>query len=226
MGTKLAAILITLSLFQALTAADKQDVKEFIHEFSISKTGRAFLSSHSEENLKKIVLFLENPVTYFDNVEPIEGFCEYISAYSAFLIINNRIPGDFFSAFLDKHFVEVDSNKVRILTFLLAGCQASALFAELLAERYTVLFGSNPQIFIRDLETRKNWKEIMDSLRSGHAREFQAGLAKLGDSSFEKELKEYVRRPHKSATGRLEAVEGLRFIKEDPVVFQGISDED
>lgn len=191
--SKKALLLIPVILFfRVVFSCDFQDVNEQIKELSATQYGRQFLAMHSEADLKKVILFLRSPVEYFDSIKPIQNYCEYIFIYRRFINESKKFPSDFYSKFLQENFASINKEKVPILTFLLLGCQESALFGEVLADVYTVLFESNPDVFVEDLKKRKDWKRVIDTLAPGSWAAFQSGLKKLGNSEFEKEIKAYI----------------------------------
>jgi hypothetical protein len=56
---------------------------------------------------------------------------------------------------------------------------------------YTELFEAYPGQIVNDLKTRPDWKSVIDCLAIGSYEHMRAGLAKLVDTNFEKELKAY-----------------------------------
>ena len=190
---KKALIIIPMILFLRVAFSyELPDVNDQIKELSATEYGRQFLATHSIANMKKIILFLQCPVEYFDCIKPVNNFCEYIFIYRRYINESKKLPSDFYDQFLRNNFASINKNNVPILTFLLLGCQESALFGEVLADVYTVLFESNPEIFVEDLKKREDWKHVIDALASGSWPALQAGLNKLGDSEFEKAIKAYV----------------------------------
>jgi hypothetical protein len=194
MLNRLSSILTIIVIAIASPSLQEQTLEERIHEFSSTSIGQQFLANHSSEELKKVILFLENPLVYFNELANIADYCDYISIYAYYLRSSKQVTGDIYYSFLDKYFRDIDQKRVHVLTQLLLNCKKDAIFSELLADRYTVLFGINPSVFVCDLKARKNWKEVIDSIRSGNGGAFREGIAKLGDSDFESQLKEYVRK--------------------------------
>lgn len=190
---KKALLIIPMILFfRVAFSHELPDVDDQIKELSATEYGRQFLVTHSVANMKKVILFLQRPVEYFGSIKPVNDFCEYVFIYRRYINESKKLPSDFYDQFLRNNFASINKKNVPILTFLLLGCQKSALFGEVLADAYTVLFESNPEIFVEDLKKREDWKRVIDALASGSWPALQAGLNKLGDSEFEKAIKAYV----------------------------------
>lgn len=169
-----------------------QNADSQVHNLSLTEYGRQFLAEHSTEDMKKTIMFIQSPVRYFDCVKGIDSFCKYIDVYGRFFNETSGSSRDFYDIFLKRNFSTISRENVPILTFLLLSCQGNALFSELLAEAYTVLFESDPALFVIDLKGRKNWRIVLDSLKPGSWPALQSGLTKLGNSRFEREIKAYI----------------------------------
>jgi hypothetical protein len=91
-------------------------------------------------------------------------------------------------AFVHQYFAEMDKEKVPILTFLLMNCENAAELEEELAEICTKSFGEKPELFARDLVTRKDSRTLLELLLAGDMSSFNAGLAKLEDRNLAKKI--------------------------------------
>jgi hypothetical protein len=149
------------------------------------------MTNHSEKDLERVLAFLQDPVRNFRSVQRVADECSYEYAYANYLAETKQKDDAGYLTFFSTRFRIATDDNVPILTYLLLNCH-NAFLGESLADRYTVLFKSSPEIFIKDLRRRKNWKQIVDETRGGDWQAFREGLAKLGDSGFELEFKNYV----------------------------------
>jgi hypothetical protein len=85
---------------------------------------------------------------------------------------------------------EMNEEKFYVITFLVLNCY-SAVYGELLDDLYMDLFGSHTELFIKQLKKRGDWKRIVDR-GTASMRQFVVVINNLGNSDFEKELKEYL----------------------------------
>jgi hypothetical protein len=184
---------IGLPLFMCsfLLCASDARTRIIVSKFKQSEVGRAFLINHSEKDLEIVLSFQWDPLRNFQKVQRVANVCSYIWAYAGYLAETKQKDDAGYLDFFSKHFRIATDDNVPILTYLLLNCN-NAFLGEELSDVYTTLFGSSPKIFIKDLRRRKNWKQIVDETRAGNWRAFKEGLAKLGDSGFELELKNYV----------------------------------
>lgn len=179
-----------------LEARIGRQVSFLISQIKESPEGGRFLKEHSESDIVKVIWFLQYPRERFDAVKDITGLCDYIWAIQRYSFEKGRRGGqkiylnDFFG-FLHDNFLTADCQNVKILTYLLLNCDIAVL-GEALADSYTRLFECQPALFVEDLKTRENWKDIVRLLGAGDTRAFGIGLSKLGSSPFELELKAWV----------------------------------
>jgi hypothetical protein len=146
---------------------------------------------HSERDFEKVLAFLQDPLRNFQGVQRVANVCSYIGAYVSYLAQTKQKDDAGYMDFFSKHFRIATDDNVPILNYLMLTCH-DAFLMEAIADRYTVLFKVSPEIFAKDLRRRANWKQIVDRAGGGDWRAFKEGLAKLGNSAFELELKNYV----------------------------------
>jgi hypothetical protein len=146
-----------------------------------------------EKALEDVILFINDPVGRFDSIKRLntDQLWKYISMYDYVLKGSKGIGTFYFFDHLKEMMIPVDEKKVKLVTYLMHDCQPDGVFAELLVDLYTGLFAVDPLLFVNDLKTRTDWKDVIDSLGSGDYEAMRAGLAKLGNTKFEMELKEY-----------------------------------
>jgi hypothetical protein len=166
-----------------------------ISEYKKTKDGEEFLKKHNEADLRKTIAFLQYPIDYFAAIQGIPDLFSYIWAFQLYLYKAREIGQktgllDFYQ-FLLINFRSANRQNVPILTHLILVCDYAVL-GEALVDVYTKLFEFQYEVFLNDLVQRKNWKYVINSLTAGDWRAFKAGLAKLGTSKFELELKDYV----------------------------------
>jgi hypothetical protein len=186
--TRLFFIILLCSL---ACSNSNHGIEKQIKEIKKWAYGANFLKDHSERKLYQIRLFADNPVGCFNQVRNIQDWCAYFQTWDFYLIDVKKIPEGCFGKLL-QHFENVDDKKAAILSFLILTDSKCGFYAEALSERYTILFSKQPEVFIRDLEKRGDWKNIIKTLYSGEWGAFEDTVLKLGDSKFEKELKAYV----------------------------------
>lgn len=166
-----------------------------INDFKKTENGSIFLKNHSEEGLRKSILFLQCPEDHFKAIQSLPDLCANIWAIQLlFFDLKDRGQEpelcDFFR-FLRGNFEKANAQNVPILTYLILVCDKGVL-SESLAERYTRLFEFQYDLFVKDLKQRTDWRDVVRSIMAGDWRAFSAGLSKLGTSEFELELKKYV----------------------------------
>jgi hypothetical protein len=196
--TRLTIIAIMVSMCQFLQAFDQEDTKNQIKEIvawvqSRNTNHPNYPRIDSEEALEKVILFVKDPMKYSYLPRTMDGYqlWTYIRLYDNFLYEAKKIGGGtYFFQQLSTITETMNDEKVTLVTSLFINCNG-AFNCELLCSLYTVLFGRNPALFVKDLEKRKDWKRVIGDLAPGDYEAFRAGLAKLGDSKFEKELKTY-----------------------------------
>ncbi len=176
---------------QLLGTFSGQEIRNEIKQIRSSERGREFLKDHSEENLYKIMLFATDPVKYFISIQDIKDWFGYVEIWDSYLIRSNKTAKGYLGTLLE-HFRDINPEKVEILTFLVLNSKNCGLYQEAMGARYARLFSASPGTFIEDLEKRKNWRDVIGLILVGGWYEFKVGVAKLGDSEFEKELKAYL----------------------------------
>jgi hypothetical protein len=162
-----------------------------IAELKRTDYGGRFMEGKSDKDLETVILFLQDPGEYFQSVKKIANLFSYIEVYSRYLGEEKK-SGCGFNFFLREHFDVVDETRAEILIYLLMS--ADGEYVEEAADWFTVAFNSYPDVFVRILRD-KDWKRIVDRLDAGNWNEFKSGLAKLGNSKFEKVFREYALAP-------------------------------
>ncbi|MGZ5554453.1 MAG: hypothetical protein ACXW3H_01710 [Candidatus Aminicenantales bacterium] len=193
------ARIITVMLLAGLTGLPAvpdqdqgQDVKTLIEDIKKTDRGRELLKSHSETDLEKMILFSRDPKKYFPDIQDIKDWCFYLAFYDDYMRLDLKSSYSLWFSWAGEKFTKADDDTAAILGFLLLNGRACGHLGEELADIYTALFRENPIPFMKDLEKRADWRPLVDSLSSGNWGEFRAGVAKLGDSMFEKEFRGYL----------------------------------
>lgn len=182
---------VPLLVCSFLSCASDAQTRNIVSKFKQTERGRVFLMDHSERDLEKVLAFLQDPLRNFQGVQRVADVCSYIGAYVIYLAETKQKDDAGYIKFFSTHFrIATDAN-VPILSYLMLNCHDDFLM-EAIVGRYTELFGVSPEIFVKDLRRRANWKRIVDEAGTGDWRAFKEGLAKLGNSEFELELKNYV----------------------------------
>jgi len=199
MKTRIAIVMIiALPVLQFVYAFDKQDAKGQVREMVAWAQNRdanplSYPRINSEEALEKVILFVNDPLKYSDLPHAMDGYqlWNYIYLYDSFLFQTKKSKVEFFFfQQLDTLTKTMNDEKVMLVTTLFINCHG-ALYCEGLCGYYTELFGRYPALFVKDLKKRNDWKRIIGDLAPGDYEAMKAGLAKLGDSKFERELKEF-----------------------------------
>ena len=146
-----------------------------------------------EKALEDVILFINDPVDRFDSIKYLDNhqLWNYIGMYD-YVLKGTKGTGTFyFFEHLRKMVIPVDAMKVRLVTYLMHDSQPDGVYGELMVDLYTKLFGDYPVLFVNDLKTRSDWKNVIDDLAAGDYVAMTTGLEKLGNSRFEMDLKEY-----------------------------------
>ncbi len=170
-----------------------------VGKFKQSEVGRVFLRDHSEKDIEKVVAFLRDPVANFRGVRSVGDVCAYIHAYAQYVSETGDDPAGYLK-FLSRHFRVATKDNVPILTYLVLNCR-SAFLSEAWVAHYAELFRDYPGLFAEDLSRRKNWKRIVEEVSMDDPQAIEEGLAKLGQSKFERALKSYFLSISKSSGG-------------------------
>jgi len=185
---KLAVIFLVLICSKLICSGSLCVEKEVI-EIKKTKEGGEFLLSHSEKNLKFVILFLDNPNKYCGRIDGIQDIFEYISVYDYFSLEKNK--ESVMSIFLRKNFKEASQKNISMISCLILKCKNSSYCGELV-DWYTSQFKSNSKNFL-SVWRNTNWKAIINMIYGGSWNEFQEGLSKLEESSFKREILEYIK---------------------------------
>jgi hypothetical protein len=190
-AVKWSPILIALLVFGLSNGLASQFTDRRLLEFKNSAPGQQFLRTHSEQDLSKVIRFLDDPKGGFDCIQKIADVAKYVDSYDYFVMTTGRQKEGFWY-FLHKNFQSVDPDKADILTFLLLSFRfEGGINAEALGSTYAHLFAADPSVFLPAMEKDDRWKSVVESLFAEWSI-FKKGVAKLGDSEFERQLKAYV----------------------------------
>ncbi len=171
-------------------------IDEFMGRFGATKEGAIFLTQHSEKDLREVLKFLHDPWGFSGSALALPDLCAHPEALNAYA--NGLLPADDSSG-LDSVFALVlklsrtaDPRNVDLLTTLLLRCEIWSI-KWMMADTYTKLFEFSSGAMTKNLEQRANWKDIVSAASIGDKKAFFSGLAKLGDSPFERGLKAYAK---------------------------------
>lgn len=186
--------LLILAFYCQLLPCSCQNPKNAIARFKKTPAGQHFLKYHSEKSLEIADSFLIDPVLKFSELKSISGACEYFSALQDFFDKERGYSENDFYHLISNLSTSADQVRCEILTFLLLsfnGSSCNSTEKAAIVATYADSFSSSPQLFISALRTTQDWKAIVDSLGSEWST-FKNGVAKLGNSKFEKEFIDYV----------------------------------
>lgn len=169
-------------------------IDEFVGRFKGTKVGGVFLQEHAEDDVRKTLAFLQNPKGHYGTVQDLPDLCAFMAAigrYTATFLPGNDPSGlDDGSALTWRYFREADAENIALLTSLMMRCESPEIRFPF-AEQYTKLFEIYYGVIVKDLERRTNWRDVIRAASMGDKETFFSGLAKLGNSPFEQELKAY-----------------------------------
>lgn len=149
-----------------------------------------FLHTEREQKIKIVEAFINDPVANFERIRTWNDICYWISKYED-LLYKDKEPGELLmDIFLKAQFQEIDEKKIEILVYMVPRC--SGAYGELLSDETAKVFWLHPQMFVKVLERTAEWKDVIDDISMLGWGYFWKGLLKLGDTKFEKELKNYV----------------------------------
>ncbi len=193
----LCVIFAGLGIGQTSPPMDRRQAKE---EIKIMKSRikdwgppYEYYKIEDEKAFEDVILFINDPVDRFDSIKYLNDhqLWNYISMYDTVLKGTKGVGTFFFFDHLKKFMIPLDERKIKLVTYLLHDRQPDGVYGELIVEIYTRLFGVDPLLFVNDLKTRSDWKDIIGSLGSGDYEAMATGLKELGNTKFEMELKEY-----------------------------------
>ncbi len=184
-------ILDSLCRIRTSRSIDRQQAKEEIGIIRSRIQDRGLADRYKiddEKALEDVILFIHDPVTCLDSIKYLDSYhlWTYIGMYDAVLK-----GGDYFLDQLRDIASNIDDKTIKLVTYLLHERMPDGVTGEMLAYMYTELFEAYPGQFVIDLKARPDWKSVIDRLAIGGYKQLRAGLAKLGDTKFEKELKAY-----------------------------------
>jgi hypothetical protein len=194
------------------------DATELIKELKASKQAENFLKAYPERDLETVINFINDPRKHFSAVREINDFGAHLGWCEWILIKTHRLHGSFLHEFVRRFFPIPDVTGVDILTFMSLNSWGSQ--AEELDGEYLRLFQSSPKVFIEYLEKRNDWRDVINHI-IGSASEYVPIIEKLGDTEFEKQLKELVRVKYD-----LDNYHPPLTLEENSVLFLSISQKD
>jgi hypothetical protein len=165
-------------------------IKSRIQDWGLPKD---YYSIDDEKALADVILFVEDPLGRFDSIKHLDNhqLWKYIDMCDHVLKGTKDIGTFYFFDHLKKLMIPPDDKKVKLVTYLMHDCQPDGAFAELLVDLYTNLFAISPFLFVNDLKSRADWKDVIGGLASGNYDAMTAGLKELDNTKFEMQLKEY-----------------------------------
>jgi hypothetical protein len=180
---------------QASLPMNRKQAKEEIKVIKsrIQEWGLEDYRIDDEKALEDVILFINDPLDRFDSIMHLNThqLWHYIGMYDYVLKGRKGIGTFYFFDRLEKSMIPVNATKVKLVTYLVHDRMPDGVDAEFMVDIYTKLFEVNPHLFVNDLKTRSDWKDLIGCLASGDYMAMNRGLAKLGNSRFEKELKAY-----------------------------------
>jgi hypothetical protein len=183
---------------------------------------RLLAGSCKDQEVDILEAFLKDPVANFDRIKGVHDLCGTILATdierSTRGLAQDRdlYIGKLFGAL--RH--EIDERKVEIAIYLflqLHRCQGSMI------ENIIDIFTDQPRLFVRVLRMTGEWRSVINIMSQDWGA-FSPGLAKLGNSAFEKELREYALSLHAEHEKRLSDLEA--FIQDPVLNFERFRSED
>lgn len=136
-----------------------------------------YLGQADEAELRKLDAFFKDPLVNFEVLKGMKDPGEKIAFYA-------RWNGDRIEDFFITHYQVFDERKIEILIYLLRYYRGNRVPDE--AAR---IFSLQPAMFVRELEKAPEWEDIISDI-SWSWENFSPGLQRLGDSDFERKIKE------------------------------------
>ncbi|MDI6699586.1 MAG: hypothetical protein QME85_11740 [Candidatus Saccharicenans sp.] len=152
------------------------------------------LKAQRDYEYKIISSFIDDPIKNYQKILGLRDFDKLIYEYQKKFIKNGILTDDPFGRLLDNLSI-ANEKTIEILIHLMSNIK-SGYYAEELANKTARTFYSNTNLFINVLKRHDNWREIIDSMLETEWNIIMKTLPKLGQSEFERELKEYIKNKH------------------------------
>jgi hypothetical protein len=136
---------------------------------------------------KDVEAFMLDPVAGFERIKKIENLCYWIGLYEQRLIHDHLLNESALSVLFREHFQEVDEKRTEIIIHMVLHC-GSGIYGEFLADRAEKMFRARPDLFVGIFERTPRWKDAVRNLFYLTDIRFES----LGNSEFERKIKEYV----------------------------------
>lgn len=143
-----------------------------------------------ERKIKVVEAFIHDPVTNYEKMRTWDNLSYWFDEY-ANTLGNNADAYSLIDDFLKEHFKKIDERKIEILIHMVARL-GGGIIAELVAEETAKIFCLHPEMFVKALERTDEWRRVIDGLLGQGSEHLSKALIKLGDTEFEKQLKNYV----------------------------------
>jgi hypothetical protein len=160
----------------------ENDIREYVKALKIER----------EKTRVVVKNFMEEPVREYENITKVNNICYWIDdCVRDQRGISGELREDLFDVLLDKLTRDINEKKIEILDYLIINCY-DGYYSEVLADKGGKIFKDYPQMFIKVLERTDKWEKAVDHLSAVAWEDFSKGLKKLGNSRFEKRIKEYI----------------------------------
>ncbi|MBE3143274.1 MAG: hypothetical protein IMZ61_05020 [Planctomycetes bacterium] len=143
-----------------------------------------------ERKIKVVEAFIHDPVKNIDKIWTWNNLSYWFNKYAETLG-KDAYAYSLIDDFLKEHFQEIDERKIEILIHLVARC-GGGIISALIAEETAKIFWLHPEKFVKALERTDEWRRVIDGLSGGGPEYLSKALIKLGNTEFEKQLKNYV----------------------------------
>lgn len=159
---------------------------------------------------KDIDAFFKEPLVNFESLKKLEDLQDKMSKYIKY---NRDIVEDFFKGFFER----MDDKKMEIIMFVL-----SIYPYDIIADWGARAFRLYPELFLNNLEQYYDWRPIVAGI-SERWEEFFPGLAQLGNSKYENNIKEFATTLYQSRESlyqkRQEIMETISSFIKDPIQY-------
>lgn len=138
---------------------------------------------------KDVEAFRLDPVAGFERIKNIENLCSWIGLYEQRFIHNQALDEFRLNVLFREHFQVVDEPRTEILVHMMPHC-GSGHYGEILADQAARMFRARPDLFVRVLEKTPRWNDVVSALL--YLTDVVDVFEALGNSEFERRIKEYV----------------------------------
>lgn len=149
------------------------------------------LRDNSIQRERDIEAFIVDPIAGFERIKGIENICWWLAYHDSRIVHDGVLEKTAWGILFQERLKEVDEKWTEIVIHMITHC-GSGLYGELLTDPAESMLRARPDLFIRVLERTRRWKDVVDQLLA--LADVRDVFLKLGDSEFEKQVKEYVQR--------------------------------